>query len=222
MNPTRIPARKDGEDVKESKHHPDRVWLADVNAAVLQQAVRDADLAYRNWFWSLRGERQGRRVGAPRLKSRKDRRQTASFTNAARFRVIEHADRTAIVRLSKIGNIRFVMSRPLPSEPSSVTLIHDADGRWYVSFVVEAPAVVSALAPRRACGIDVGLSSFAAVLSRDLSTGVETVEKIDTPLFLRRRLRALKRSQRAVAQTERQPQPGEGPAACRRPAPSGS
>lgn len=157
-------------------------------------------MAYRHWFRSLNGGRKGRRLGAPRLKSRRDRRQSARFTTAARFRVIERADGTTSVRLSKIGDVRFVVSRPLPSEPSSVTLIHDADGRWHVSFVVDAPVEYGpAQRPRRACGVDLGLKDFAVVVGRDLTTGAQSVEKIPAPVLLRRRLRALKRSQRALS-----------------------
>ncbi len=188
----------------EGKQHPDRAFLNDVCGVALIQAVRDGDVAYRNYFQSLRGERKGRKLGAPRLRSRQDRRQAARFTRAARFRVAASGGGWASVKLSGIGEVRFRLSRDLPPDPSSVTLIHDADGRWHLSFVVDAPAVVAALAPRRACGVDVGLSAFATVLSRDLTTGTEGAEKIETPAFLRRRLRALRRSQRPAA--------GRGPA----------
>ena len=58
-----------------AKRTPERAWLAKVSAVVLQQALADANTAYRNFFASLKGMRRGRRVGAPRFRSRKDRAQ---------------------------------------------------------------------------------------------------------------------------------------------------
>ena len=41
------------------------------------------------------------------------------------------------VKIAKIGHIRMVVSRPLPSKPTSVTIIKDTIGRYFASFVVE-------------------------------------------------------------------------------------
>ena len=59
-----------------------------------------------------------------------------------------------------MGDVRVDWSRPLPSVPSSVTVLREPGGRYYVSFVVEREA-----APLPACGreigIDLGLASLA-------------------------------------------------------------
>ena len=54
-----------------AKRTPERAWLAEVSAVVLQQALADANTAYRNLFVSLKGTRKGRRLGAPRFRSRR-------------------------------------------------------------------------------------------------------------------------------------------------------
>jgi len=55
-------------------------------------------------------------------------------------------------------------SRPLPSPPSSVTVIRDSAGRYFASFVVQTgPGALPAAEP--VVGIDLGLTHFA-VLSR--------------------------------------------------------
>ena len=56
---------------------------------VLQQALRDVEAAYRNFFASQKGERKGQQVGAPRFKSRKDPRQSIRFTANARWKITE-------------------------------------------------------------------------------------------------------------------------------------
>lgn len=66
-----------------AKKTPDRAWLGEVSAVVLQQSLRDLDAAYRNFFDGLKGKRP--KMGVPRFKSRKDTRQAIRFTANARW-----------------------------------------------------------------------------------------------------------------------------------------
>jgi len=84
-------------------------------------------------------------------------------------------------------------SRPLPSEPSSVTVIKDGAGRYFASFVVDAePVTVPEAEP--VIGIDLGLTHFAV-----LSDG----RKIASPRFLRRVQKKLRRAQRALSRKQK-------------------
>jgi hypothetical protein len=77
----------------------------------------------------------------------------------------------------------------LPAAPSSVTVIKDATGRYFASFVVQA--VPEALPETESLlGIDLGLTHFAV-----LSDG----RKIASPRFLRRAEKKLRRAQRALS-----------------------
>src|SRR5689334_19709462 len=73
--------------ITEAKKTEDRVWLGEVSAVVLQQALADLNTAYRNFFNSITGKRKGCKVATPRFRSRKDHRQTIRFTKNARFQV---------------------------------------------------------------------------------------------------------------------------------------
>ena len=181
----------------EAKRTPERAWLAEVSAVPLQQSVRDADRAYRNFFDSIAGKRKGRKVGAPRFKS-KHGKQSARFTANARFTVDETADGVGHVRLQKVGRVRFASSRPLPTIPSSVTVIREADGRYYLSFVVEVPAPVPLPNTERSAGVDMGLIDLAAIVYSD---GMR--EKITNPRWLRTRERALARAQRSLSRKQK-------------------
>ncbi|MFI7701080.1 RNA-guided endonuclease InsQ/TnpB family protein [Nonomuraea sp. NPDC049480] len=173
--------------ITEAKQRPDRAWLGEVSAVVLQQALADAAMAYRNFFASLSGKRKGPKIAAPRFRSRKDKRQAIRFTKNARFKVGEK------LTLPKIGDIAVRWSRPLPSDPSSVTVIKDAAGRYFASFVVE---VTERPLPRieAETGIDLGLGHFAV-----LADG----RKIDSPRFLRRAEKKLKRLQKVLSRKEK-------------------
>jgi putative transposase len=172
-----------------AKRNPERVWLAEVSAVVLQQALADANTAYRNFFASLSGKRKGRKLGAPRFRSRKDRTQSIRFTKAARFRVTD----AGRLRLPGIGDIAVRWSRELPGEASSVTVTVDAIGRHHASFVVEAPEV--ALPPTDAeVGVDLGLTHFAV-----FSDG----RKVDNPRHARKAAAKLRRAQKELARRRR-------------------
>jgi putative transposase len=170
-----------------AKATPEREWLSEVASVALVQACRDARRAYRNWFDSLSGKRKGRKVGHPRFRSRKDSRQSVRLTRNG-FGL--HGER---LYLAKVGDIRIRWSRPLPSEPSSVTIIREADGRYYASFVVEVAATPLVTAEADV-GLDLGLSTLATT-----SDG----EKIGNPRHLRRRERHLARAQRALCRTQK-------------------
>jgi putative transposase len=178
-----------------AKAAPERAWLGEVSAVILQQSLADLNVAYRQFFESRKAVREwkaaGRKgpkpkeAGLPRFKSRKDTRQAIRFTANARFRVLPNGN----LRLPKIGDVPVRWSRPLPSGPSSVTVILDAAGRYFASFVVEVghdplPASGSEV------GIDLGLTHFAV-----LSDG----RKVANPRFLRRAERKLRKVQQALS-----------------------
>jgi len=95
--------------------------------------------------------------------------------------------------IAKVGEVKVRWSRPLPSQPSSVTVIQDTDGRYYASFVLERePSPLPQC--RRAVGVDLGLASLAVT-----SDG----EVIANPRFLQARQRHLARAQRALSRKAR-------------------
>jgi putative transposase len=163
-----------------AKTTPERAWLAEVASVV--KATADARRPYRNWLDSLSGKRKGRKVGHSRFRFRKDNRQVIWFTRNG-FGVTYGG-----VRVAKIGSVRLRWSRELPSEPSSVTVVQETDGRYYASFVVDV-AETPLLPIANDVGIDLGLASLA-VLSTDGA--------IDNPGHLQRKARALARAQKGL------------------------
>ncbi|MGY6026413.1 RNA-guided endonuclease InsQ/TnpB family protein [Streptomyces spinosirectus] len=170
--------------ITDAKNTPERAWLGEVSAVVLQQSLRDLDTAYRNFFDGLKGKRP--RMGAPRYKSRKDTRQAVRFTANARWSITPGQK----LRLPKIGDLKVKWSRALPSTPSTVTVVKDSAGRYFASFVVgtDASEVLPQTTPE--LGVDLGLGHFAV-----LSDGT----KVDSPRFLRRAEKRLKKAQRALS-----------------------
>ena len=174
--------------ITQAKRTEERAWLADVSAVVLQQSLRDLDTAYKNFFDSVKGKRQGRKVGPPRFKSKKDTRQSIRLNTNA-FSLQENGT----VYVAKVGNLKVKWSRRLPAAPTSLTVTKDSSGRYFLSFVVDTePDILPGL--QTDVGLDLGLSTFAV-----LSDG----SKIDSPRFLRRAEKKLKAAQRKLSRKAR-------------------
>ncbi|WP_413803504.1 RNA-guided endonuclease InsQ/TnpB family protein [Streptomyces iranensis] len=158
-------------------------FLNDVSSVPLQQALRHLQAAFTAFF--------AKRSKYPRFKSRKKSRKSAEYTSSAfRFREGE-------LTLAKMAQpLDIVWSRPLPegAVPSTVTVSQDAAGRWFVSLLVEGPAVQPLPAGGSAVGIDAGLGHLLS-----LSTG----EKIVNPRHERRDRARLARAQRDLARKAR-------------------
>jgi putative transposase len=169
-----------------AKLTPERQWLATAPSVALVQACNDARRAYRNYFDSRSGKRKGRKIGHPRFRSKRGRQSIRLTRNGFSLR----GERLYV---AKVGQIKLRWSRPLPSRPSSVTVIREPDGRYYASFVVERPPTPL---PPSDCevGVDVGLARLA------VTSGGEVIAN---PRFLRARQRRLAKAQRALSRKQK-------------------
>jgi putative transposase len=166
------------------KRTPRYAWLYEVSKCAPQEALRDLDRAYANWW---RGRRSGRRVGFPRFKKR--------GRCPDRFRVngAIHVEQGAVV-LPRIGRIA-------TKEPTgkfngrilSATCRREAD-RWYCSLTVEATRPDPLPVDGPVVGVDLGIMRFAVC-----SDGAS----IDSPRALERSQRKLRRRARAVSRKQR-------------------
>ena len=169
-----------------AKRTPEREWLAHVSSVALVQACDDAHRAYRNYFDSVSGRRKGRRIGHPRFRSKRGRQSIRLTRNGFSLR----GERLYV---AKVGQIKVRWSRPLPSPPSSVTVIREPDGRYYASFVVQRQS--APLPPSgHEVGIDVGLNRLAVTSSGEI---------IPNPRFLRAKQRRLAQAQRALSRKQK-------------------
>ncbi|MFI7189767.1 RNA-guided endonuclease InsQ/TnpB family protein [Nocardia nova] len=95
--------------------------------------------------------------------------------------------------VAKVGELEVAWSRELPSEPSSVTVIKDAAGRYFASFVVEkTDEQLPPVDPQ--VGIDLGLTTFAVMSNGKI---------IAAPKFLRRAERKLRKAHRSLSRKQK-------------------
>jgi putative transposase len=159
-------------------------WLNEVPSVPLQQAIRHQQVAFTNFFAG--------RARYPRYKSRQGR-QSAEYTRSG-FRY-----RDGRLSLAKTDTpLKFTWSwpdiDPATIDPTTVTVSRDPDGRWYVSFAVDAADPGQLPATGAAAGIDLGIKDFAVT-----SGG----EKIANPRHLERKARNLARYQRRTARCQK-------------------
>jgi putative transposase len=170
----------------------ERGWLGEVPSVALVQSVNDSRRAWRNFFDSRTGKRKGRKFGRPRMKSRKDHRQSFRLTrNGFSLRA------NGRLFVAKVGEVRVRWSRELPSEPSSVTIIREPDGHYYASFVVEVAATPLPVVDREA-GVDVGITRLATVATTDGAR-----RDVENPKHLGRKLRKLRRLEREKSRRQK-------------------
>jgi putative transposase len=164
----------------------ERAWLGGVASVPLVQACQDARRAYRNWFDSLTGRRKGPKIRHPKRKRKRGRQSIRLTRNGFAL----HGERLYV---AKVGDIKVEWSRDLPSEPSSVTVVRDSDGRYYASFVVQRQATPLPVCSREV-GIDLGLASLVVT-----SDG----EVVANPRFYRTAQRRLRRAQRVLSRRKK-------------------
>jgi putative transposase len=172
-----------------AKKTPEREWLKEAPSVALVQSLGDLHAAYRNFFAWRRGDRKGPKMNPPKLK-RKTGRQTLRFTRNG-FALRDNGK----LFIAKLGEVEVRWSRPLPSEPSSVTVIKDPAGRYFASFVVatEDKPLPELDLEETQTGIDLGLSCYAVLRGR----------KIASPKFFRRQEKKLRRAQRKLSRCQK-------------------
>ena len=159
-------------------------WLAKGSVIVQQQAIKDHQQAMVNFFdgncqrptWRKVGQDEGFRVVGvgPRDIRRLNRNH-------------------AVVKIPKVGWVRFRWSRPVPDGVKSLRVNRDRAGRWHVAFAA-IPAPIPGPGNGEVVGVDRGVAVSAA-----LSTG----EMLRCPGLSLREARRLRSAERKSAKARR-------------------
>lgn len=157
----------------------DLEYLNVVYSQVLQEVCTRVDLAFQSFF---RNVKTGGPPGYPRFHNCKD---YSSFTFPQRNRGFKIVDGDTL-HLSKVGDIKIKLHRPIDGTVKTLTVKRDYLGNWWACFSCEAECKF--LAPASSMvGIDLGLTYFAT-----LSTG----EHVPNPRFFREEEMVLAKAQR--------------------------
>lgn len=167
-------------------------WMYEVSKCAPQEALRDLDEAYANYFRRAKQKGKGKykgKVGFPRFK--KKRGGQGSFRLTGTIRVFEKQ-----IQLPRLGRLKLKEAGYLPTSDVNIlsATVSQWAGRWYVSLQCEVEIPDLQEEKRRVCGLDLGVSRLATV-----SDG--TV--FENPRALRRNLAKIKRLQRVVSRRQK-------------------
>ncbi len=161
--------------------HP---FLLNAYSQSLQDACTRIDLAFQAFF---RRVKAGQTPGYPRFRGRK---RYDSFTYPqSGFKLLDNGR----LHLSKIGDVKIVLHRPIEGKIKCLTVRRDGLGNWYVCFSCEIEIELLPPSPK-VIGVDVGLTHFAT-----LSNG----EHIPNPRFFRQGEKVLAKAQRQLSKCEK-------------------
>lgn len=156
--------------------HP---FLTDAYAQCLQEACTRVDLAFQAFF---RRCKNGEKPGYPRFKG--DWYKSFTYPQGG-FKLISEK----ILHLSKIGDVKIKLHRPLEGEVKALSIKRDVLGNWYACFSVEVE-FEPLLPTDKVIGVDLGLKSFAVY-----SDG----QVVDNPRFFRQDEAELAKTQRRLS-----------------------
>jgi len=147
-------------------------WMYEVSKCAPQEALRDLDRAFRNFF---RGLKQNKQIGFPKPK-KKGRHDGFRLTGTIKTH-------SKVVQLPRLGKTRLKELSDVKGEILSATVSRQAD-RWFVSLTVEEEIQNPLPVEGECIGIDLGLTSFITT-----SEGIKTLP----PKPLTQALKRLKR-----------------------------
>lgn len=165
----------------------DLPWLAEVDSWATQNALRDLDAAYQNFF---RRVKQGQKPGFPKFR-KKTNKQSYKTNNPNKFPLPVKGSK---VKLPKIGWVKFKQDREILGRWLSMTISRNPSGKYFISInCCEVPyqeyEITGSLV-----GIDLGIKDFAIT-----SNG----EKFGNPKFLRKSEKRLKMLQQRLSKKQK-------------------
>ena len=134
--------------LRDWKREEETSFLAEAHSQILQQALKDLDRAYKNFF--------AKRADFPRFKKKG---MHDAFRYPQGFKLDEESGR---IYLPKIGWVRYRKSRKVEGTPKQVTVSLSA-GKWFVSIQTERDVPEPVHPSQSAVGIDMGVARFATL-----------------------------------------------------------
>ena len=160
-------------------------WMYEVSKCAPQEALRNLDKAYANFFHKAKLKKQGKykgKLGFPKCK--KKSKAIGSFRLTGSIKVFSRA-----VQLPRIGTVRLHEQDYIPTGAKVLSAtVSEQAGRWFVSIQVEEEQEKPGPAAMSPIGVDLGIKTLAT-----LSDGTT----FENP-------RALKHAQKKLRRLEKQ------------------
>jgi len=168
----------------------EREWLKESDKFSLQNAIKDQDRAFKNWF--------SKRAKAPKFRSRKDEHQSYR-TNLTNNNI---SINNRYIKLPKLKWIKFSKSQEIKGKILNVTVARK-NNKYYLSIAVETEINPMSILTQK-IGIDMGLKSLAVT-----KTDKGEVQDIKNPKWLEKSLKNLKKKQKQLSRKQHSKRKGD-------------
>ena len=154
-------------------------WMYQSSKAAPQEALRDLDRAFQNFFRNIK---QGRKPGFPKFKSKKNGIGSFRLTGSI------HVESNRI-KLPRIGWVKLKEEDRLPIVTPSQVTVREKAGHWFVSFNIQEEVQEQKISDK-VIGVDLGINHLAT-----LSDGT----KYENPKPLKKKLQKLRRLSKSLS-----------------------
>jgi putative transposase len=169
----------------------DLAWMYEVSKCAPQEALRNLDQAFANFFRRVKAKKEGKKTkaGYPRFKSKK--KGLGNFRLTGAIHVFDKS-----IQLPRLGVLRLKERGYLPMQDVHIlsATVSEKAGRWFVSLQVEQNIPDPETSGRPRAGVDLGINRMAQV-----SDGMP----FENPHALKRSLAKIKRLQRRVSRRQK-------------------
>lgn len=177
-----------GKQLKEIRaDHPE---YKAIHSHLLQDAITRLDNAYQHFF---RRVKNSDTPGFPRFKGF-GRYRSFTFKDAVNRNGAWLVSGGRRVRIHGVGNVKFRLHRPIEGVIKQISVLHTSCDHWYVIFSCDNVPKKPLPKTGQAVGIDVGISTFAA-----LSNG----EMVENPRFRENDEKTVAKAQRRVSRRKK-------------------
>ena len=170
------------------KTDKDHLWLNECDSMALQEALRNLDRAYQNFF---KGNAK-----FPKFHSKHSKQSYRTRNQGNGIRIVGNT-----VKIPKVGFVRFKGLKDFEGRILNATVSKSPSGRYYVSLCVESD---DAILPNGGCiiGLDVGIKDFYADSNGNTVDNPKTYRKHEKKLI--REQRKLSRKQKGSSNRSKQ------------------
>lgn len=165
-------------------------WMYRVSKCAPQEALRDLDKAYANFF--RRCKKGDAKKGFPRFKKRKDGQGSFRLTGSIKVQETH-------VQLPRLGSLRLKEHGYLPTKDVKIlsATVSEHAGKWFVSLQVETEMPEPSEKRERVVGVDVGSRKMAVVADE------AGFERFENPKALAKAQRRLAFYQQALSRKQK-------------------
>ncbi len=162
-------------------------WMYNSSKTSPQNALRDCDKAFKNFFDRCKKKVKGKK-GFPKFKSKKNEKQSFRLDGAISIE-------SGYVKLPRIGKLKLTEKDYIPTDCKILSAtVSKRAGKWFVSIQVESPDRGQSKAKNDAIGVDLGIKTLATCSDGTI---------YENPKALKKNLTKLKRKQKQLSRKKK-------------------